>query len=81
VLVGQPCNQFGRQESGSNEEIKEFARSLKGAKFPLLAKADVNGDNASPLYKFLRNQTPKNRGTAQADEISWNFQKASNTKV
>jgi glutathione peroxidase-family protein len=55
VVVGAPCNQFGAQEPGSNAEIKKFAKD-RGAKFPLLAKLDVNGPNESALYSFLKKE-------------------------
>ncbi len=72
VILGIPCNQFGGQEPGSNKEIAEFCQKNYGVTFPLLAKVDVNGDNACPLYQFLTNKTtnPKFAG-----KIGWNFEK------
>lgn len=71
-MLGFPCNQFGAQEPGSNEEIQEFARSKFGASFPMFAKVEVNGDGACELYQLLT--------AAKADEegkrdIGWNFTK------
>jgi len=63
-----PCNQFGRQEPGTLEEIKKFCSSKYDVSFPLYAKIDVNGEGAHPLYKSLKKQI----GPAK---ISWNFEK------
>src|SRR5438552_2122102 len=52
VIVGVPCNQFGKQEPGTNKDIAEFCQSNYGVTFPMLAKVDVNGNNACPLYKY-----------------------------
>ncbi len=65
-VVGVPCNQFGAQEPGSPEEIKEFAKSKYDADFTLLEKQDVNGANRSPLYQFL---------VDDGSDIGWNFGK------
>ena len=69
-ILGFPCNQFGKQEPGTNAEIKEFAIA-HGAKFDLFSKIDVNGNNAHPLYKFLK----KAQGGTFGDSIKWNFTK------
>ncbi|PZD75390.1 Hydroperoxy fatty acid reductase gpx2 [Acaryochloris thomasi RCC1774] len=66
VIIGVPCNQFGQQEPGSPEEIKEFAEKKYDVNFPLLEKQDVNGANRSPLYQFLVGDGP---------DIGWNFGK------
>ena len=66
TIVGVPCNQFGGQEPGSPEQIKEFAQSKYSVDFPLLEKQDVNGANRSPLYQFLVGDGP---------DIDWNFGK------
>ena len=71
-MLAFPCNQFGGQEPGSNEEIREFASSQYDANFPLFAKSDVNGDNASPLYNWLRAEQP---GEGDTSDIGWNFEK------
>lgn len=70
VVIGFPCNQFGKQEPGTAEEIKRFAAE-KGATFPLMAKVDVNGKNAAPVWQFLR----KEIGGALGSTIKWNFTK------
>ncbi|MEO0373634.1 MAG: glutathione peroxidase [Cyanobacteria bacterium P01_A01_bin.17] len=66
VIIGVPCNQFGQQEPGSPEEIKEFTETKYDVNFPLLEKQDVNGANRSPLYQFLVGDGP---------DIGWNFGK------
>jgi len=71
-VLGFPCNQFGAQEPGSNEEILEFARSQYGAEFPMFAKIDVNGDGAADVYEFLKAGNPDEEGN---EDIAWNFTK------
>ena len=58
VIVGFPCDQFAGQEPGSNEEIEEFCRLNHGVTFPLMAKTDVNGENAEPIFEYLKEQAP-----------------------
>lgn len=58
VVIGFPCDQFAGQEPGSNEEIAEFCRLNHGVTFPLMAKSDVNGENASPVFTYLKTQAP-----------------------
>lgn len=70
-ILAFPCNQFGWQEPGSNEEINEVVCSAFKAEFPLFQKIEVNGKNAAPLYKFLK---LKKSGVV-IDEIKWNFSK------
>lgn len=72
MVLGFPCNQFGRQEPGTNAEILEFATSKYGVTFPMFAKIEVNGDGAAPLYQFLREAAPNPDGTT---ELPWNFTK------
>ncbi len=72
TVVGVPCNQFAGQEPGSAEEIATFCSSTYGVTFPLLEKADVNGDDRHPLYAELT-QTPDAKG--EAGDIQWNFEK------
>jgi glutathione peroxidase len=72
AVVGVPCNQFGKQEPGSAGEIREFCSANYGVEFDLLAKVDVNGEDASPLYKHLTSLDTKPKG---AGPISWNFEK------
>lgn len=69
-ILAFPCNQFGNQEPGTNAEIKEFALA-RGAKYDLFAKIQVNGNDAHPLYKFLKR---KQKGTF-GNAIKWNFSK------
>ena len=57
-VIGFPCDQFGHQEPGSNEEIEEFCRVNYGVTFPLMAKSDVNGENANEVFKWLYSQKP-----------------------
>ena len=58
VILGFPCDQFAGQEPGSNEEIAEFCRLNHGVTFPLMAKTDVNGANAEPVFEYLKTQAP-----------------------
>lgn len=58
VVIGFPCDQFGHQEPGTNEEIAEFCRINHGVNFPLMAKCDVNGENAHPVFKWLYSEKP-----------------------
>ena len=58
VIIGFPCDQFAGQEPGSNEEIAEFCRLNHGVTFPLMAKTDVNGANAEPVFEYLKAQAP-----------------------
>jgi glutathione peroxidase len=72
VVLGFPCNQFGAQEPGSESEIASFCAANYGVSFPMFAKIDVNGDNAHPLYKFLKHAAP---GVLGSEAIKWNFTK------
>lgn len=72
AVLGFPCNQFGKQEPGNAEEIKSFCSLTYDVKFPLFAKIDVNGADAAPLYKFLKEEKPGLLGT---EAIKWNFTK------
>ena len=58
VVIGFPCDQFGHQEPGTNEEIAEFCRLNHGVTFPLMTKVDVNGENAEPVFKWLYTEKP-----------------------
>ena len=58
IIVGFPCDQFAGQEPGSNEQIEEFCRINHGVTFPLMAKTDVNGANAEPIFEYLKSQAP-----------------------
>lgn len=69
-MLAFPCNQFGEQEPGTDEEILEFATSRYGVRFPMFHKIEVNGDGAAPLYTWLKEQAP-----GDATDITWNFEK------
>ncbi|MBD64149.1 MAG: glutathione peroxidase [Halobacteriovoraceae bacterium] len=71
-ILAFPCNQFGKQESGTDEEIKKFCDLKFKISFPVFSKIEVNGDSAHPLYKFLKEEQPGLLGTEQ---IKWNFTK------
>jgi glutathione peroxidase len=71
AVLGFPCNQFGGQEPGDAAVIAQFCASNYGITFPLFAKVDVNGDNAHPLFKYLKNQKAGLLGPS----IKWNFTK------
>ena len=71
-VLGFPCNQFGNQEPGSNNEIEEFCTLNYGVTFPMFSKVDVNGDSADPLFKFL---TSNKKGLLGSSKIKWNFTK------
>ena len=72
VVLGFPCNQFGAQDSGSNGEIAEFCQLNYGVSFPMMAKIDVNGATAHPLYQWLAAEAP---GLLGSKSIKWNFTK------
>lgn len=71
VVIGFPCNQFGNQDPGSDEEISGFCQLNYGVTFQIMKKVDVNGDNADPIFKYLKEQTGGLLGSA----IKWNFTK------
>ena len=72
VVLGFPCNQFGAQDKGENEEIAEFCQINYGVTFPMMAKIDVNGSHAHPLYQWLAKEAP---GLLGSKAIKWNFTK------
>jgi glutathione peroxidase len=72
VVLGFPCNQFGKQEPGSEVQIAEFCEKNYGVTFPMFAKVDVNGDDAHPLFKYLKQEK---RGVLGTEGIKWNFTK------
>ena len=72
VVLGFPCNQFRAQDSGSNGEIAEFCQLNYGVSFPMMAKIDVNGAKAHPLYQWLAAEAP---GVLGSTSIKWNFTK------
>jgi glutathione peroxidase len=71
-VLGFPCNQFGGQEPGSEQEIKDFCELNYAVSFPLFKKIDVNGEQADPLYVYLKKAAPGVLGT---EAIKWNFTK------
>jgi glutathione peroxidase len=71
-VLGFPCNQFGKQEPGSDEDIVKFCESNYKVKFDLFSKVDVNGDSAAPFYKYLTATDAKPRGKGK---VKWNFEK------
>ena len=72
AVLGFPCNQFGAQDPGSNEEIAGFCQINYGVSFPMMSKVDVNGAEATPLYRWLTEQAP---GLLGSKAIKWNFTK------
>jgi glutathione peroxidase len=72
TILGFPCNQFGAQEPGNAEEIANFCSLTYDVTFPVLAKVEVNGDGADPLYKHLKKAKP---GLLGSQSIKWNFTK------
>ena len=71
VIFGFPCNQFAQQDPWSDEEISNFCQVNYGVTFQMMKKIDVNGENASPIYTFLKEKTKNILG----DDIKWNFTK------
>ena len=71
-ILGFPCNQFGSQEPGSESDIAEFCQLNYGVSFPMFAKVDVNGDDADPLFKYLKKSQ---KGILGSEKIKWNFTK------
>jgi glutathione peroxidase len=71
-ILGFPCNQFGSQDPGENEEILTFCQSNYGVTFPMFAKVEVNGPDAHPLFKHLKAEAP---GVLGSEAIKWNFTK------
>jgi len=72
VILGFPSNEFGRQDPGSNDEIASFCQLNYGVSFPMMAKVEVNGGNAHPLYQWLKSEAP---GLLGSQAIKWNFTK------
>jgi glutathione peroxidase len=72
VIVGFPANNFGQQEPGSNEEIKEFCTKNYGGTFPMASKISVKGDDIAPIYKYLTDEAKK---LGVEDPVKWNFTK------
>lgn len=72
VILGFPCNQFGRQEPGTDAEIASFCSDNYDVSFPMFSKVEVNGDGAADLYKYLTAKDVKPKGKGN---VSWNFEK------
>ena len=72
TILGFPCNQFGAQEPGNEEEIATFCKSTYDVSFPMFAKIDVNGPKGHPIYEFLKHSAP---GILGSTAIKWNFTK------
>ncbi|KAK2067880.1 hypothetical protein P8C59_001584 [Phyllachora maydis] len=72
VILGFPCNQFGGQEPGTDDDIQNFCQVNYGVSFPILGKTDVNGANANALYKWMKDEKP---GIMGIKAIKWNFEK------
>ncbi len=72
VVIGVPCNQFGKQEPGNSSEIKSFCEENYGVSFPITEKIEVKGENQHPLYQFL---TKKEKNGVKNSSVKWNFQK------
>lgn len=71
IILGFPCNQFFKQDPGSNKDILEFCQLNYGVSFPMFAKLNVKGKEQSELYKYLVENTPVNKGK----KVKWNFEK------
>lgn len=71
MVIGFPCNQFGNQDPANNDEIGAFCQKNYGVSFPMMAKVDVNGSDAHPVFEWLKNQ----KGGLLTDGIKWNFTK------
>ncbi|OSY87790.1 glutathione peroxidase [Tenacibaculum holothuriorum] len=72
VVIGLPCNQFGAQEPGTEQEIQSFCRMNYGVDFPMTEKIDVKGENQHPIYQWL---TQKQKNGKMNSSVKWNFQK------
>lgn len=72
TVLGFPCNQFGNQDPGSDDEIQSFCQVNYGVSFPVLGKLDVNGDKAAPLFEWLKEEKP---GIMGLRRVKWNFEK------
>lgn len=72
TIIGFPCNQFGSQDPGSNDEIQSFCQVNYGVTFPVLGKLDVNGNDAAPVFSWLKEKAP---GMMGMKRVKWNFEK------
>lgn len=71
-IIGFPCNQFGNQDPGSNDDIQSFCQLNYGVSFPVLGKTDVNGDKAEPVWEWMKKSKP---GIMGLQRVKWNFEK------
>jgi glutathione peroxidase len=71
-ILGFPCNQFLKQDPGSDSEISEFCSLTYGVTFPMFSKVEVNGENTHPLYQYLKSEA---KGLMGSEKIKWNFTK------
>ena len=71
-VLAFPCNQFGSQEKGSEQDIKEFCTNNYNVTFPIFSKVEINGDQAEPLFKFLKREI---KGFLGTESVKWNFSK------
>ncbi|TKA61454.1 hypothetical protein B0A55_12602 [Friedmanniomyces simplex] len=71
-IIGFPCNQFGSQDPGNNDEIEQFCQVNYGVSFPILGKTEVNGDKVEPVYEWMKKSKP---GIMGLTRIKWNFEK------
>jgi peroxiredoxin len=75
VILGFPCNQFAKQESGTNQDIQTFCTKENGVTFPVLGKTEVNGDDAEPVWKWLTKEKPWKLFGLTIEKVKWNFEK------
>lgn len=71
-IIGFPCNQFGSQEPGTDDDITQFCQVNYGVSFPIMGKTDVNGDKAAPLFEWMKKEQP---GVMGLKRVKWNFEK------
>lgn len=72
TIIGFPCNQFGAQDPGTDDEIQNFCQVNYGVSFPMLKKVEVNGGNAAPIWDWLKTEKP---GIMGIKSVKWNFEK------
>ncbi|KAI1631431.1 glutathione peroxidase [Biscogniauxia mediterranea] len=72
VILGFPCNQFGGQEPGTDDDIQSFCQVNYGVTFPIMGKTEVNGDHADPLFEWMKAEKP---GLMGMKRVKWNFEK------
>lgn len=72
IVIGFPCNQFGNQEPGTDQEIAQICKTKYGVSFPIMQKIDVNGDKVDPVYEFLKKEKS---GLLGLSRVKWNFEK------